>query len=234
SAAETAVRAIVARDGLPLFVGGTGLYLRSLLRGVFEGPPADELLRAELEAVAAADGVEALHTRLRAIDPPTAERLHPNDTRRVIRAIEVFEATGRPLSSQHDEGPRPPADRPRGVFWLDRPRDELHRRIDARVEAMLAAGLVDEVRGLLASDRPPGKTARQALGYKEVIAHLAGECSLAEATETLKARTRQFAKRQVTWFRNMEEAAAVQPAEDLASEIARRVTSAVSQSDAGL
>lgn len=222
-AAESAVRDIVARGATPLFVGGTGLYLRSLLRGVFEGPPADEVLRVELEAFAADCGNDALHGRLREIDPATADRLHPNDVRRVVRAIEVFEATGRPLSEQQDEGPRPPAERPRGLFWLDRPRAELHARIDTRVDAMLAAGLVEEVRGLLASERPPGKTASQALGYKEVIACLRSECDRAEMTRVLKARTRQFAKRQVTWFRNLEEVEAITADDETATQIARSI-----------
>lgn len=204
-AAEQVCREIVTRGGTPLFVGGTGLYLRSLLRGIFEGPPANDKLRQRLESEAARDGADALHRRLQQLDPHTAERLHPNDLRRVMRAIEVLELTGQPLSAQHREEPLPLDQRPANVMWLSPPRDWLYNRINRRVEAMLAAGWLDEVRSLLAEPQPLSQTASQALGYKELIEHLRGERTLAETVELIQTRTRQFAKRQHTWFRNLEE-----------------------------
>ncbi len=204
-AAERVCREIIARGDTPLFVGGTGLYLRSLLRGVFEGPAANEELRQRLESEAALNGADALHRRLQQLDPNTAERLHPNDLRRVVRALEVVELTGQPMSSQHCEEPLPLDLRPTNVVWLSPPRDWLYSRINQRVELMLDAGWLDEVRSLLAEPQPLSDTARQALGYKELIEHLRGERTLAESIELIQTRTRQFAKRQHTWFRNLEE-----------------------------
>ena len=203
--AERVCREIIAHGSTPLFVGGTGLYLRSLLRGVFEGPAANEELRKRLESEVALDGVDALHRRLQQLDPNTAERLHPNDLRRVVRALEVIELTGQTMSAQHREEPLPLDQRPANVVWLSPPRDWLYRRINQRVEAMLDAGWLDEVRSLLAEPQPLSDTASQALGYKELIEHLRGERSLAETIELIQTRTRQFAKRQHTWFRNLEE-----------------------------
>ena len=204
-AAESVCRDIVARGGTPLFVGGTGLYLRSLLRGVFAGPPANDEIRQRLEAEATSDGVESLHLRLQQLDPVTSARLHPHDLRRVVRALEVIELTGQPMSAQHREEPLAPDQRPTNVVWLSPPRAWLYERINARVEQMLAAGWLDEVRSLLAEPQPLSQTARHALGYQELIEHLCGTRSLAEATELIQTRTRQFAKRQHTWFRNLEE-----------------------------
>jgi tRNA dimethylallyltransferase len=165
-----------------------------------------------------------LHQRLQAIDPAAAARLHPNDQRRVIRAIEVHHLTGTPISTlqQQFEIGRP-ADECR-VFVLDWSRPVLHERINRRVEAMFAAGLVDETRRLLEAARPLGRTARQAVGYREVIEHLQGQHTLAETIELVKLRTRQFAKRQLTWFRSLSECRSVALAEPLdAPSIARRI-----------
>ena len=214
TAAERCCRDILARGRTPLFVGGAGLYLRSLLRGVFEGPAADLTYRAELEAIASTDGEAALHEQLQRIDPITAARLPPQDVRRIIRALEVFHVTGQPISAQQQEQPILGADSPRRVFWLDRPRAELHHRINARVEQMFADGLVEEVRCLRDSPGGFGRTARQALGYKEVLDWLdTGTGSITEAIATVQTRTRQFAKRQMTWFRNLVECRAVALAE---------------------
>lgn len=210
AAARPVVEGILGRGRVPLFVGGTGLYLRSLLRGVFEGPEADWEYRRSLEAELAATSVQALHARLAAADPKAAARLHPNDTRRVIRALEIHHLTGRAASDQQDEKPLPVGDRPPHVEWLDPPREELHRRIDRRVDQMVAAGLVDEVRRLYGRPRGISRTARQALGYKEFFDWLEGRGSEPEAIEGVKIRTRQFAKRQVTWFRNLEECSPVE------------------------
>lgn len=204
-AGAKAIADIRSRGRVPLFVGGTPLYLKSLLRGIFEGPPPDWEFRREVEAEAERVGVEALHSRLAQVDPLSATKLHPHDKRRIIRALEVYKATRQPIShlqEQFDEAL--PKEQTR-VFVLQWPRDELHRRIEARVERMFAAGLVDEVRGLLATWPQLSRTALQAVGYQETISHLRGELSLADTIEQVKTRTRQFAKRQETWFRSLSE-----------------------------
>lgn len=198
---------IVARGRTPLFVGGTGLYLRSLLRGVFQGPPADTDFRRHAEARCERDGPEALHAELAAVDAVTAARLHPNDIRRVIRAIEVYRLTGKPLSAQQAEGPQPVEERPPHVYWLDLPRDRLYARIDQRVKTMLANGWIDEAERLAQRTPAVGPTARQALGYQELFDWLdRGRIEpQAQVCDDIQARTRQFAKRQLTWFRNLPE-----------------------------
>src|SRR5579872_442527 len=208
-AAEAAAREIVARGRIPLFVGGTGLYLRGVLRGVFEGPPADWDLRRKLEAFAEAEGNEALHSRLGRIDPQLSARLPVADRRRVIRGIEVYERTGMPLSLLQRQDPLPTEARP-PVYWVRPPRAWLYERINERVEEMFQAGLVDEVQRLLARTPPLGKTARQALGYQEVIEHLEQGIPLSETIAQIQTRTRQFAKRQHTWFNNLIECTPVE------------------------
>lgn len=202
--AADVVSDILQRNKIPLFVGGTGLYLRSLMRGVFDGPEANWELRKRLQHKAAAQGNQWLHSQLQSVDSITADRLHPNDVRRIIRAIEVFEATGIPISSQQKETPLPEPDRPK-CFWMDPPRAWLHERIERRVDTMIESGLVEEARWLTQHQPPASQTAMQALGYRELIPFIDGQQSLAEATQQIKINTRQFAKRQHTWFRNLEE-----------------------------
>ncbi|MFG0334040.1 MAG: tRNA (adenosine(37)-N6)-dimethylallyltransferase MiaA [Maioricimonas sp. JB049] len=228
--AHQAAADIDARGKVPLFAGGTGLYLRSILRGVFVGPSADPGFRKELEQKAARQPPGYLHEQLRQVDPASAARLHPNDQRRLIRALEIHHVTGRPASELHTQQPLPPADRPRHVYWLEPPRDWLYERINRRVDGMIAEGLVDEVRALLSRPQGLGRTARQALGYKEIIDHLEGRCTLDEAIYAVKTRTRQFAKRQHTWFRNLEECTpiAVTPDESF-TELADRLIALASQ-----
>jgi tRNA dimethylallyltransferase len=158
-----------------------------------------------LEAEQQDSGGATLHERLRQIDPLTAARLPAADTRRIFRALEIHHVTGRPASELQQQAPLPENERPPHVYWLHPPRDWLRERIDRRVEQMFAAGLVEEVERLVSTPSGMGRTARQALGYKEVLDHLAGNCTRAEAIETLQRRTRQFAKRQHTWFRNLVE-----------------------------
>jgi tRNA dimethylallyltransferase len=234
-AAERAVADTRARGKEPLFVGGTPLYLKSLLRGLFEGPPADWRLRNEIEKELVQIGPKALHDRLTQVDPVAASNIHPRDSRRLIRALEVYRATGEPISHQQlqfEDGR--PADECR-VFVLRRRREELHQRIEARIEWMVQAGLVDEVRSLtILPPLPPGegrgegelpttkvpspcplprgeglkglgRTARQAVGYREALEHLAGQYDREEMIARIKARTRRFAKRQGTWFRSLSE-----------------------------
>jgi tRNA dimethylallyltransferase len=224
SVAQLAVEAIRSRGREALFVGGTPLYLKGLLRGIFAGPAADWELRRELQTEADSRGPEVLHRRLAEVDPEAARRLHPHDTRRIIRALEVHSKTGRPISSlqrQFDAGRAAEACR---VFVLARPRAELYRRIDRRVERMFAEGLVEEVCGLLSNPRPLSKTARQAVGYREVVEHLSGHRGLEETIELVKTHTRQFAKRQETWFRSLSECRFVPVSgETSPSDIAQRM-----------
>jgi len=202
--ARAAVREVERRGGKVLFVGGSALYLKALVRGLFRGPAADAALRSRLEGYAGEHGADVLHGRLAAVDPATAARLHPHDRRRVIRALEVIELTGRPISVLQAEHDRPaPADVP--IFALDLPRATLHERINRRVVRFFDAGLVEEVRALQAGPWPLGDLAAQAIGYREVIAMLAGRANLGQTIERVQARTRQFAKRQATWFRGLEE-----------------------------
>jgi tRNA dimethylallyltransferase len=187
-----------------LFVGGTALYLKALLRGLFQGPGADPVLRDWLQREAAERGLSVLFERLGALDPVTAARLHPNDQRRIIRALEVIEISGHPLSRLQAEHDRPG---PAGtlVFALQRPRSDLYHRIHERVDAMFRAGLVDEVRELWSKARPPSTVAAQAVGYREVNEMLHGSARLDETIDLVRTRTRQFAKRQGTWFRSLAE-----------------------------
>lgn len=215
---------IVSRGRVPLFVGGTGLYLRSLLRGVFEGPSADPELRRELEADSARLSPGELHARLERVDPVSAARIHANDVRRIIRALEVYTTTGLALSQFQQQRPLVVEERPSNVFWLAPPRAWLHERINRRVEQMFADGLLDEVRRLLAVPYPLSRTARQALGYQEAIDHLEGRLTLAETITRIQTRTRQFAKRQHTWFRHLEECRTVEiTGQETPSNLAERL-----------
>ena len=204
-AARRYIEEIQGRGREVLFVGGTPLYLKGLLRGICDGPAADWEFRKRLQQQSREHGPQWLHCRLAAVDPAAAARLHPNDVRRLVRALEVYEKTGRPISElqQQFEYGRP-AQQCR-VFVLDWPRAELHARIERRVDEMFAAGLVAEVRGLLAAPQPLSRTARQAVGYAEVIAHLEGKFDLPETIQLVKHHTRQLAKRQRTWFRSLSE-----------------------------
>jgi tRNA dimethylallyltransferase len=203
--AERVAAEVRSRGREVLFVGGTPLYLKALLRGIFEGPPADWEFRRRMIEAADERGQAWLHERLAEVDAAAARRLHPRDVRRVVRALEVFESTGRPISDWQRQFDRArPADACR-VFVLDWPREELYARIAGRVEAMFRSGIVSEVGDLLARHKQFGRTARQALGYREVLEHLGGELDLGETIELVKTRTRQFAKRQLTWFRSLSE-----------------------------
>jgi tRNA dimethylallyltransferase len=202
--AATSVAEIEGRGKAVLFVGGTPFYLKALLCGLFASPPSDQDLRARLEAEAEAYGVELLHAKLSTVDPESARRLHPNDVRRVVRALEVWHLTGKPLSAWQQQswwGSNGPRFRPGACLAINVPREELYTRIDRRVEQMFAAGWVDEARRLQELDRPLSREASQALGYREIAEYLDGKRSLQETVPEVQMRTRQFAKRQLTWFR---------------------------------
>lgn len=207
---EAALAGIRARGAAALFVGGTGFYLKALTHGVFEGPRTDPALRARLEARAEAVGAEALHAELAAVDPPSAARLHPNDVRRVVRALEVHAQTGRPLSDwqrewREEDGARA-AGRPRVLVGLRVDLDVLEARIEARTRAMLAAGWAEEAAAVRAGPGF-GPTAVAALGYAEVLRLVDGELDEDECVRLVALRTRQLAKRQQTWWRHFPELA---------------------------
>ncbi len=185
-----------------LVVGGTGFYVRSLIRGLFKGPGSDAVIRARLKQEARDSSKEDLHDRLTQVDPETAARLHPHDLFRVIRALEVFELTGRTLSSFHTEHGL--AEKPYQVllYALTLPCEELYGRIEARTERMFEAGLVEEVQSLLNRGYTPDLKPLKSIGYKQVVDFLAGIVSLDQARAEMIKMTRRYAKRQMTWLRS--------------------------------
>lgn len=217
--ALAAIQAIQQRHRVPLVVGGSGMYLRALTEGLFEGPGADAALRAQLEAETA----EALYARLQRVDPATAARIDRHNKRRLVRAIEVFEATGRPISALRNEWSA--SHRPRMIF-LHRERADLYGRIERRVDAMFEVGLIEEVRGLMTQNLARNPVARAAAGYREVIAFLENRVSREEAIERTKIRTRQLAKRQLTWFRHqatLDVVDALESADAMKEQVVRRI-----------
>lgn len=201
------IRGIRACGGLPILAGGTGLYLDSLLSGLdFGAIPSLPGYRLELEALAGERGAGYLHGLLAGCDPESAARLHPNDVKRVIRALETYRATGLPLSEWQRRSKRQKSPyRPVFIGLCFDDRAELYRRIDQRVDGMLSEGLLSEVGRLLEIPGIESGTAMQAIGYKELAAHLRGECSLDEAVQRIKRGTRRYAKRQMTWLRRNSE-----------------------------
>jgi tRNA dimethylallyltransferase len=199
--AAAAVETIRSRGRQILFVGGTPLYLRALRDGLAPLPADDPVFRRGLLEEIEVHGSAALHSRLATIDPAAAARIHPNDVKRIVRALEVSHATGRPLSDAFAPVPDPIFES--RMMIVDLPRRLLVDRIDRRVDAMFAAGLIDEVRRADASGGL-GPTARQAAGYAECLDLLAGRVPLAEAVRLTKQRTRQLAKRQLTWLRSFK------------------------------
>lgn len=197
--ARAAVSAIQSRGRVPILCGGTGLYFKAFLEGLGEAPPSDPVLRAELEATP----LEELLAELQQRDPANFAKIDRQNPRRVVRALEVIRLTGRPFSAQRASWgtvfsiqfsvPR--------SFGIRRSADELHTRIDARVDELFRRGLVEETRGLLERGLAQNPTAMQAIGYRQVVEHLRGERTLPETVELVKTRTRQYAKRQFTWFR---------------------------------
>ncbi len=199
--ATQAIDGIRERDRIPIVVGGTGLYLRALTEGLVDLPKADPLIREGLQRRLAEVGSAALHRRLTMIDPHAAGQLHHNDAVRIVRALEVFEQTGRPLSAwQREHGFRTGRYRLLKV-GVTTSREELYRRIDARAAAMFAGGLVEETAALLEAGYSPRMKALQAIGYRESIRLLQGACSPEEARAGVQQATRRYAKRQLTWFR---------------------------------
>jgi tRNA dimethylallyltransferase len=196
--ARKAVGEITARGRVPIFCGGTGLYFKAFLEGLGEAPPADITLRAELEATP----LEKLLHELRERDPATFEKIDQKNLRRIIRAVEVIRLTGKPFSAQRAGWNSELGTRSAELFFgLSRSANDLRHRIDIRVDEMFRRELVDETRRLLERGLAQNQTAMQAIGYRQVAEHLRGERSLSETIALVKIRTRQFAKRQLTWFR---------------------------------
>ena len=201
--ANEAIEQIKRRKRPVIAVGGTALYIKALLYGLFEGPGTDEQIRAELRARAEAGGAE-LYRELAKIDPAAAERISPNDTKRIIRALEVYKISGKPISSLQKQFSAEEPLQDWRIIGLRREKTEENKRINARVKKMIAAGLVDEVKSLLAEDKPLSKQARCAIGYAEIIDHLSGRMTLEDAIELIKKNTRRLAKNQRTWFKTFQ------------------------------
>ena len=219
--ARAAVDAIEARGRAAIIVGGSGLYLRALLQGLFLGPERDERVRARLHERWRREGLEALREELGRVDPDALAGILPGDPVRVIRALEVYELTGRPISALRRERPAPPFPAP--LYGLRWPRALLATRIEARVRAQMDAGFLDEARRLAARGLPPDAPGPRTLGHAQLLAHLRGEVSLAAASAEIVRRTRQLAKRQETWFRQVAgvDWIAVESEADLAAAPAR-------------
>ena len=204
-AASGAIQQIKNRKKEIVAVGGTALYIKSLLYGLFEAAGADEQLRAELHARAEAEGLVELHRELAAIDTVAAERINPNDARRIIRALEVYHITGKPISTFQKQWETKEPKHDWTIIGLQREKTDAGSRINKRVKKMIDAGLVDEVKALLAEEKPLSKQARCAIGYAEIIEHLSGRMNLEEATELIKKNSRRLAKGQRTWFKTFRD-----------------------------
>jgi tRNA dimethylallyltransferase len=199
--ARQAIASIIARQRLPLVVGGTGFYIRALLGGLFDAGASNPKIRRKLLGQAEQEGTEALYERLGTCDPETAAGLHPNDTFRIVRALEVFEITGRPLSvhqQRHGFGDRP---YDALIIGLDTDRRHLYERIDQRVDAMMAAGFLEEVKGLLSRGYGQDLKSMQSIGYRHMLDLIGGRCDRQTTLAAMKRDTRRYAKRQLTWFR---------------------------------
>jgi tRNA dimethylallyltransferase len=199
-------REINDRGKQVLIVGGTPLYLKALLKGLFDGPPGDAILRRRLTEESEREGELALHRRLSQADPVSASRVHPHDVRRIIRALEVWELTGRPMSEWQQEWKKTSApDSVPHCLWLEVARKELYERINQRVRNMVNSGWIEEAQALLKLPRLISKEASQALGYDEIFDYVQGKADLEATIERIQIRTRHFAKRQITWFRHLPE-----------------------------
>jgi tRNA dimethylallyltransferase len=213
--ARAALVRIAERGRLAVVAGGTGLYLRALLHGLFEGPSRDDALRSRLERIAARRGDPSLHRMLAAVDAAAAARIAPRDRVRVVRALEVYRSTRRPLSEHHRAGADPLRGHDVLVLGLDPPRDVLRAAVERRTDEMLARGLLAEVKGLLDRGYAAHLRPMRAIGYRQAVALVRGEMDAVQARRAIVAETMRYAKRQMTWFRNQTQAAwfpALEPA----------------------
>ncbi|MBI3994345.1 MAG: tRNA (adenosine(37)-N6)-dimethylallyltransferase MiaA [Nitrospirae bacterium] len=198
--AEAVIGRLHQEGKVPVVVGGTGLYVKLLLRGLWEGPEADWLFRDELYAAERREGAGTLHRRLEGIDPDSARAIKPQDRSKLVRAIEVYEKTGRPLSDHHREHRFSEKPYEAVQIGLRRSRPDLYRRIEARVDQMMADGLIEEVRGLIEKGYSAELPSMKGLGYRQIVGYLNGEYDQSEAVHRLKRDTKRYAKRQFTWF----------------------------------
>ncbi len=203
--ANGAIDSILTAGKPVIAVGGTALYIKTLLFGLFEGPGEDPRIRHRLHEQFRSEGGAILHDQLRRVDAEAASRIHPNDERRIVRALEVFEVTGKPISSFQQQFSAGSMLRHWTILGLRRDKDEESRRINLRVKRMIDQGLADEVRSLLHEQPPLSQQARAAIGYAEMIEHLEGRISLEDAMEQIKVNTRKFAKAQRTWFKTFRQ-----------------------------
>lgn len=203
--ASDAIEQIRSREKNIVALGGTALYIKALLYGLFEGAGSDERLREELRARVQVEGLAELHRELTTIDPVAAERINPNDARRIVRALEVYRLTGQPISSFQKQWETRQMKHDWTIIGVRRKKTDASGRINKRVKKMINGGLVDEVKSLLDEKEPLGPQARCAIGYAEIIDHLNGETSLEEATELIKVHTRRLAKGQRTWFKTFRD-----------------------------
>lgn len=200
--AKNAMEQIYANGHIPIVVGGTGFYIQALLYDIdFTGTAQDDTYRAELENLVKEKGAAYLHNMLRKVDPKSAEDIHANNVKRVIRALEYYRQTGQKMSEHNEEERRKESPYEFVYFVLNAPREQLYARIDRRVDQMIEGGLVDEVKHLKELGCTKEMVSMQGLGYKEILTYLDGECDLDTAVYTIKRDTRHFAKRQLTWFR---------------------------------
>jgi len=204
--AKEAMAEIYSRGHIPILTGGTGFYIQAVTRDIdFTEAEQEDGYRKELETLALSQGSEALHRMLQTVDPKSAEEIHPNNVKRVIRALEFYHQNGAPISSHNETQKQQTSPYNLAYFVLNAPRQLLYERIEARVDEMLSEGLVKEVQKLQSMGCSRGMVSMQGLGYKEILSYLEGECSLEEAVHILKRDTRHFAKRQLTWFRREPE-----------------------------
>jgi tRNA dimethylallyltransferase len=202
--ADAAIADLQADSRPAIVAGGTMLYVRALLQGLFEGPAADVELRAALATRAEEEGVASLWKELEGVDPVSAERIHVTDLRRIVRALEVYRLTGIALSQHHDEHRAQPARYQSKIVGVQPERDLLYAQIDARVEGMIAAGLVEEVEALRRAGYGPELRSQQAIGYGELHRMLDGELDMAKAVEEIQKNSRRYARRQLSWYRGDE------------------------------
>ena len=200
--AKQAIEEIYAKGKVPILAGGTGFYIQAVVKDIdFSKESEKSPVREELEELAEEKGCEYLHERLQQVDPKSAEKIHANNVKRVIRALEYFELTGKPISLHNEEEAAKESPYNVAYFVLNDVRKRLYERIDARVDAMLQEGLVEEVSGLAKEGYTKDMVSMQGLGYKEILSYLDGSYTLDEAVYILKRDTRHFAKRQLTWFK---------------------------------
>lgn len=201
NAANSCIEDIIGRGKTPIVAGGTGLYINTLVYNItFSDTISDWEYRNQLNKIALEQGAMKLHEMLEKVDPKSAGAIHPNNVKRVIRALEVYKTTGRPISEHQEESRKIPPPYDYQIFGLEVERDTLYSRIDKRVDKMVDMGLYDEVESLLNSGYSSDLVSLQGIGYKEIISAIKGECSLPQAIDNIKLGTRHFAKRQITWF----------------------------------